>query len=86
MLSIQELINEIASIKRSSEELAASVRAAGQGLNHQGTFIAELVRGSRTGQQAVSAVTTASQALEDAAASITALSRTCDHCTQNLSK
>ena len=86
MPSIQELIDEIRLIKQASEGLSASVAAAGHNLDAQGNVIAALVRGSYTGQEAVSVVHIASQALADAAASMTALGHTCDHCVQSLSK
>ena len=82
MLSIQELVEEISSIKQQSQQLAAAVEAANQELGR----IAGLVRGSRTGQDAVSAVHSASQALAKAGVSITALDRSCDACIQNLRK
>ena len=86
MLSIQELVEEISSIKQQSQQLAAAVEAANQELGRHGVQIAGLVRGSRTGQDAVSAVHSASQALAKAGMSITALDRSCDACIQNLRK
>ncbi|MCM1222739.1 MAG: hypothetical protein NC548_50605 [Lachnospiraceae bacterium] len=86
MASIQELIGEVSSIKQKSEELSAMVAAANQNLANQGTVIANLVRGSQTGQEAVMALSVANRALADAAASIRALGRTCDSCIQNLAK
>ena len=86
MLSIQELINEVSSIKQSSMRLSAAVNAASQELNHQGAVIAGLVQGSRTGQEAVVVVGTATRALTDASASMAELGRTCDRCTQSLTE
>ncbi len=86
MASIQELIGEVSSIKQMSEELSTMVAAANQGLADQGMVIANLVRGSQTGQEAVMALADANRALADAAASMRALGRICDSCIQNLAK
>lgn len=86
MLSIQELIDEISSIKQQSQELSAVVKAANQELGRQGMVIAGLVQGSRTGQDAVRAVQITSAALKNAGVSMAELSRTCDTCIQNLKK
>ena len=86
MASIQELIGEVQSIKRMSEELSTMVAAANQNLANQGATISSLVRGSQTGQEAVMALSAVNRTLGDAAASMRTLSRTCDTCLQNLSK
>lgn len=86
MLSIEELTQEISSVKQQSQQLAAAVGAANQELGRHRAQIAGLVRGSRTGEDAVRAVQSASQALAKAGMSITALDRSCDACIQNLRK
>jgi len=86
MASIQELIGEVHSIKQMSEELSAMVAAANQNLANQGAVIANLVRGSQTGQEAVMALAVSNRALADAAASMRTLERICDRCLQNLAK
>ena len=86
MLSIEELIREVSSIKLTSDELAVMVGAAGQTLSRNVVSIATLVKGSRSGQDAVTSVNIAAKSLIDAASSIKTLSRTCDECIANLSK
>ena len=86
MLSIQELTEELSSVKQQSRPLAAAVGAAHQELGKQSAQIGGLVQGSRTGQDAVRALQSASQALANAGMSITALERSCDACIQNLRK
>lgn len=86
MPSIEDLIREVSVIKVSSDDLALVVGAANQQLASQSANIAAFVRGSRTGQEAVMALSVASRGLADAASSMKALSRTCDTCIQNLSK
>lgn len=86
MPSIEDLIREVSSIKVSSDELAMIVGAANMSLASQSANIAAIVRGSRTGQEAVMALSVAARGLSDAASSMKALSRTCDTCIQNLSK
>ena len=86
MPSIEDLIREVSSIKVSSDELAMIVGAANMSLASQSANIAAIVRGSRTGQEAVMALSMAARGLADAASSMKALSRTCDTCIQNLSK
>lgn len=86
MVSIQELINEVSSIKRQSEQLTAVVGAANQELGRHTMAVGALVQGSRTGQNAVQALHIASRALSGAGASMAALSRTCGTYIQNLRK
>jgi len=86
MLSIEEIIREVSSIKVTSEELATMVGAASQALSHNASSIGVLVKGSRSGQEAVASVNIAAKSLGDAAVSIKALSRTCDDCVANLAK
>jgi len=86
MLSIQELIREVSTIKQTSDELSVMVGGAGQSLSQNAVTISTLVIGSRSGQDAVASVNVAIKALGDAATSIKTLSRTCDDCIANLSK
>ncbi|MBQ2695094.1 hypothetical protein IJG04_00425 [Candidatus Saccharibacteria bacterium] len=85
MASVQELIREVQSIKASSDQLANMVGAANTSLATQSSSIAHLVQGSRTGQDAVMALSVASRSLSAAASSIKALSRSCDDCIRDLS-
>lgn len=85
-MSIQELINEVSSVKQQSEQLCAAVGAANQELGRHSMAIAGLVQGSRTGQNAVQALQIAARALAEAGTSMAALGRTCDTCVQNLRK
>ena len=86
MLSIQELIREVHSIKQTSDELSVMVGGAGQTLSQNVITISTLVIGSRSGQDAVASVNVAISALGDAATSIKILGRTCDDCIANLSE
>ncbi len=86
MLSIDELIREVSSIKVDSDQLSTMIASAGTSLSSQSNTLAGLVRGSRTGQDAVMALSVAARSMSNAAASMKTLSRTCDQCVANLSK
>ncbi len=86
MASVQELIQEVSSIKAASEQLVNMVGAANQSLAGQASEIAHLVQGSRTGQDAVMALGVAVRSLADAAASMRKLSHSCDECLRDLSR
>ena len=86
MISIDELIREVSALKMSSEQLSTMFSGAGQNLQGSTNAISAIVRGSRTGQEAVASLGVASKSLLDAAASIKTLSRTCDECIANLAK
>ena len=78
MMELQELVVSLQQLKSSSSVLSNMVSAAGQSLSTQARNIASLTRPSQSGQQAAFAVSTASQGLLRAAASMKALERTCD--------
>ena len=86
MISVEELIKEVSSLKMSSEQLSTMFSGAGQALQGSTNAISALVRGSRTGQEAVASLSIASKSLIDAAASVKTLERTCDECVAQLSK
>ena len=86
MISIDELIKEIYSLKQSSEQLSTMFSYGGQNLHNNTAIITNLVRGSMTGQEAAFSLSVASQSLLAASATIKTLSRTCDNCIANLSK
>lgn len=86
MLSYQELIGEVYNIKVKSEELSSMVAAANVNLSSQVSIIANIVRGSHTGQDAVMSLGVAVRSLSEASAVMKTLSRTCDDCINNLSK
>ncbi len=86
MASIQELLQEVSSIKASSEQLVTMVGEANQSLATQSSQIASLVQGSRTGQEAVMALGVAVRSLADAASSMSTLSNSCDNCLRDLSR
>ena len=86
MASVQELIGEITSIKQSSDELANMAAAAGTTLNRQASAIGALVRGSRTGQEAVMTVGVAARSLSLVAASMKSLGRMCDNYVRGVSQ
>lgn len=77
-MALQDLVVSLQQIKTQSSELAGMVAAAGQNLSKQSQNIATLTRPSETGQQAAFALSTASQALQRAAASMKTLERTCE--------
>ena len=86
MASIQEIVNEISAIKKSSDDLAQMVSIANSSLANQSAVIASIVKGSRTGSEAVMTLSVAARALANAASAMKALSRTCDECVNNLTK
>ena len=86
MISVEELIREVSSLKMSSERLTDMISGAGKNLLESTNMISMLVRGSRTGQDAVASLSVASKSLLDAAASIRTLGNTCDECVTQLSK
>ncbi len=86
MPSIESITKEVVSINKSSEELAQMIGAASQVMGQNAQRISNIVQGSTSGMEAVSAVNTASRSLADAATSMKALCRTCDECAVNLAK
>ena len=86
MISIEELIKEVSSLKMSSEQLSYMLSQSGNDLHNQTNYISNLVRGSRSGMDAVTSLNVASKSLLDAAASTKTLERTCDECVAQLSK
>jgi hypothetical protein len=79
MANIQELISSLQSIKGSSDELSTMAASAGGALNTQANAIVALTRPSASGQQAAMAVGAAARSLQQAAAAMKALGRTCDN-------
>ena len=86
MVSMNELIGEVYSLKVSSEELSEMLAYAGSNLQDNMHAIAALVAGSRTGMDAVSSLGIASKSILDSAASIKTLGRMCDDCIAQMSK
>lgn len=86
MASIQELSNEVMSIKQTSDQLAQMVGAANTSLASQSSMISNMVQGSQSGQEAVMSLSVAARSLADAASAMKSLSRTCDECIANLAK
>lgn len=86
MISIEELIKELYSLKQSSEQLSTMFSYGGQNLHNSTAVITNLVQGSVTGQEAAFSLSIASRSLLEASATILTLSRTCDNCIANLSK
>ena len=86
MVSMNELISEVSSLKISSEEISEMLAYAGSNLQDNMHAIAALVTGSRTGMEAVSSLGIASKSILDSAASIKTLVRTCDDCIAQISK
>lgn len=86
MPSIEQISNEVISIKTSSDELYSMVGAASQQLAGSVRQISALVRGSASGQDAVTAINVASRSLGQAATTMAGLSRTCDDVLKSLSR
>lgn len=86
MPSIEQVTYEVIGIRNSSDQLSQMIASASYGLRSSAQEIAQIVRGSATGQDAVSAVNSAARSLSDAASSMKALSRTCDACVENLGR
>lgn len=86
MANVQEIINEINSIKESSEKLGLSVGTSNISLAEQSSKIASLLQGSHSGQEVVIALSVASRSLADAASSMKMLGRTCESCIAEISK
>lgn len=86
MISIEELIKEVSSIKVTSDQISIMMGTAGQNMQSSSASIAALVRGSRTGEEAVASLSIAARSVSEAAVSIRALSRTCDECVAHLSR
>ena len=78
MSSFREMGQEVASIKQSSEDFAASVSMACQELQGDARRLAAIMEGNSKGQRAVAATFDAARSLSQAGASMLALSRTCD--------
>ncbi len=86
MISYEELIKEVSLLKVSSEELSIMFSAAAQELQGSTNAITAIVRGSRSGEEAVTSLSVACRSLLDAAAAVKTLERTCDECVAQLSK
>ena len=85
-MSVEEIVREVSSLKMSSGQLAIMFSSAGQSLQGSTNQIASIVRGSRSGQEAVAALGIATKSLLDAAASISTMERSCDDCIAQLSR
>lgn len=85
-MSIEEIIREVSQIKMSSSQLTVTMSAASQGLSKNNNAMAAMVRGSRTGQEAVSAVSQAVGSLNKAAEVIRTLGKACEDCIAQISK
>ena len=86
MANVQEIINEINLITESSEKLVSAVGTSNVGLAEQSSKIADLVHGSRSGQEAVMVLSVASRSLADVVSSMRMLGQTCEICIAELSK
>ncbi len=86
MSSIQELTDEIIGIKEKTEELASAVGSANLDLASQSAGISNIVRGSRTGEEAVMALSDATRSLSDVITSMRLLAESCDSCASQLLK
>ena len=85
-MSVEEIIKEVVTIKNVSNELSGMTASSAQTLLQNNNQVMALVKGSRTGQDAVSAVSVAARSLQNAAAVIKILGTKCDKCIADLSK
>ena len=69
-MSVEEIIKEVVTIKNVSNELSGMTASSAQTLLQNNNQVMALVKGSRTGQDAVSAVSVAARSLQNAAAVI----------------
>ena len=86
MISYEEMIQEVSSLKVSSDQLSTMFRYACDELNQNYRHISAVVKGSHTGQEAVISLEAAIRSLQEAVVSINVLSRTCDECVSQLSR
>lgn len=85
-MTIQEIKDEVSSIKKSSEELAMVLGQSNINLAKNASVISNLVMGSNTGKDATFALLAATKSLSDATSSIRQLDHACDNCISALSK
>lgn len=85
-MSVEEIIKEVVTIKNVSNELSGMTASSAQTLLQNNNQVMALVKGSRTGQDAVSAVSVAARSLQNAATVIKILGTKCDNCIADLSK
>ena len=76
-MSVEEIIKEVVTIKNVSNELSGMTASSAQTLLQNNNQVMALVKGSRTGQDAVSAVSVAARSLQNAAAVIKILGTKC---------
>ena len=63
-MSVEEIIKEVVTIKNVSNELSGMTASSAQTLLQNNNQVMALVKGSRTGQDAVSAVSVAARSLQ----------------------
>ena len=85
-MSVEEIIKEVVTIKNVSNELSGMTASSAQTLLQNNNQVMALVKGSRTGQDAVSAVSVAARSLQNAAAVSKILGTKCDNCIADLLK
>jgi ABC-type transporter Mla subunit MlaD len=85
-ISTAELVAKIRGLQNSSEQLSAVVANASQELVRQANFLAQLTRGSRSGEEAANVVRMSSQSLNRAATTLKSLCQAGDEYIQNAVK
>lgn len=84
--SIQDVANSAYRIKEAAKELQTRTMLCSRSLDRHVTQLAAVVRGSRTGEQAVQEVRIASKAVRDASASLLTLQNNADSFIKELTK
>jgi hypothetical protein len=85
-ISTAELVAKIRGLQNTSEQLSAVVANASQDLVRQANHLAQLTRGSRSGEEATNVMRTSSQSLNRAAATLRMLCQAGDEYIQNAVK
>ena len=85
-ISTAELVAKIGGLQNSSEQLSTVVANASQELVRQANFLAQLTRGSRSGEEATSMIQISSQPLNRAAITLKSLCQAGDEYIQNATK
>lgn len=86
MTSIQDIANAAHRIKEGAQDLGARAASCGQTLSQHNTRLAQVTRGSRSGEEAVQQVTVAQRTVQDAAVQLRALETAIDHFVNDLTK
>ncbi|MDR1806030.1 MAG: hypothetical protein LBQ80_04585 [Clostridium sp.] len=82
-ISTEELIQRVSGLKKTATDLSNTLKSAGTNLSRSVAALAPMVRGSKTGMDATSAVSSAAVAVDRAAVSLFSLGNFCEEFIQN---